>query len=222
MAQEDSQPRPHLSKRRILEAAVKVMDEDGLEAVTMRRLGRELGVEAMSLYNHVEDKQAILEGVCEVVMGEYEFPRRAGDWTQEVRAGGRAWRKLLKAHPNAIPLFSERRKPMTSVEALKPMESALDMLRRAGLSEEDTVQAFRAFGSYIFGFVLMEVGNMYAGTGSGTAEVPDPSEMARLLPADQLPRFVELLPQLTMCDAEADFEFGMDLLIAGLHARLSN
>src|SRR3989442_1790646 len=178
MALEDSQPKPHLSKRRILEAAVKVMDENGLEAVTMRRLGRELGVEAMSLYNHVEDKHAILEGLCEAVMAEYEFPALTDDWLADARAGATAWRRLLKPHPNVIPLFAERHKPMTSVDALKPMEGAFDILRRAGLSGHDVVQAFRAFGGYIMGFVLMETGNLYA---AGGIQVPDPEQLAQIL-----------------------------------------
>src|SRR5437870_5886259 len=99
MAIEDSQPRPHLSRKRILRAALQVMDQEGLEAVTMRRLGRELGVEAMSLYNHVKDKEAILEGILEVVMAEFEFPEETGDWEADVRAGARAWRRLMIAHP---------------------------------------------------------------------------------------------------------------------------
>ena len=216
MAIEDSQPRPHLSRKRILEAAVQVMDEEGIEAVTMRRLGRELGVEAMSLYNHVDDKQAILEGICEAVMADYEFSEPSGDWVDDARAGARAWRRLLKAHPNVIPLFHDRRKPMTSVDALKPMEGAFEILRRAGLSEQDAVHAFRAFGGFIMGFMLMETGNVYAVAGFDTS---DPQQITQVLPADRLPRIVELMPYLSSGDADEDFEFGLDLLLAGLRAK---
>ncbi len=211
--------REPLTRDRIIRAALRIMDEEGLEAVTMRRIGRELGVEAMSLYNHVKDKEDILDGITEMVMGEFEFPEDAGHWIEVARAGARAWRRMLKSHPNVMTLLSERKHPMTSIEALRPMEFAFDVLRRSGLSEQETVQAFRSFGGYIFGFVMMEVGNLVAGVGGGIDAV-DPAALAAMLPADRLPRFLELLPELVNCDIEADFEFGLDLLLAGLEARL--
>src|SRR3954469_2681663 len=105
--------REPLTRERVIEAALGVMDAEGLEAVTMRRIGRELGVEAMSLYNHVEDKAAILDGICEVVMAEFAFPKESADWRQLVRSGARAWRDMLRAHPNVIALFAERKHPLS-------------------------------------------------------------------------------------------------------------
>ena len=80
------------------------MDEEGLEAVTMRRIGRELGVEAMSLYNHVEDKDDILDGITERVMNEFEFPASTDDWAEDARAMSREWRRLLSVHPSVLPV----------------------------------------------------------------------------------------------------------------------
>src|SRR4029079_17183606 len=102
MAIEELQARPSLSRERVLRAAVEIMDAEGIEAVTMRRIGRELGVEAMSLYNHVEDKAAILDGICEVVMAEFSFPPETEDWEELARAGARGWRDMLRSHPNVI------------------------------------------------------------------------------------------------------------------------
>jgi AcrR family transcriptional regulator len=219
MATNELQERRSLTRERILRAAVGIMDTEGLEAVTMRRLGRELGVEAMSLYNHVEDKAAILDGICEVVMAEFAFPSETDDWEQLARAGARAWREMLRAHPNVIALFAERKNPPSSVQALRPMEFALDVLKRTGLPDADVVRAFRVFGGYIMGFVLMEQSNML--TGVGGVEQRTPAEIAALLDEEQVPAFASLLPHLVSCDTDENFEFGLELLIAGIRSRIA-
>src|ERR671911_311150 len=114
--------RAPLTRRRILEAAVRIMDADGLDAVTMRRLGRELGVEAMSLYNHVQDKDDILEGVTERVMNEFEFPPSAGHWAEDARAMSREWRRLLGLHPSVCQLLAERHKPLDGLATFRAMD----------------------------------------------------------------------------------------------------
>ncbi|MFB3739067.1 MAG: TetR/AcrR family transcriptional regulator [Candidatus Velamenicoccus archaeovorus] len=217
--QVQSRPRREpLTRERVIRAALRVMDAEGLEAVTMRRVGREVGVEAMSLYNHVRDKEDLLDGITELVMSELEPPPESADWVEQARAAAHGWRRVLKSHPNVVRLLAERKHPMTSVTALKPMEYALDILRRAGLSEEGAVQALHSIGGYLFGFVMMEVGNLMAGNPSfGPAE--DPDELLRLIPAEELPRFVELAPFLARCDMDATFDFGLELLLAGIRAR---
>jgi AcrR family transcriptional regulator len=208
--------RERLTRARIVRAALRIMDAEGLEAVTMRRVGRELGVEAMSLYNHVDDKEDILHGVIEAVMGDFEFPEEAADWKQTAIRTAQAWRNLLKAHPNVITLMSEQRKPMTSPTALRPMEHALEVLRRAGLSEEETVRAFRAIGGYIQGFVLAEVANMFGGEEGFELS---PEEVANAMPLEDLPFIAAHLPHLFLCDFDAEFEYGLDLMIRGLEAK---
>jgi AcrR family transcriptional regulator len=211
--------REPLTRERILRAALHVMDAEGLEAVTMRRLGRELGVEAMSLYNHVEDKEAILEGILEVVMAEFEFPNETGDWEADVRAGARAWRRLMIAHPTVIALFAESKHPASSPERLRPMEWAFDVLGRGGLSEDEVVHTFRAFGGYIMGSVLNEVANPVPGVADRDHRA-EHEQLARALPTDEFPNLARLLPLMAECDAEVDFEFGLDLLMAGLRAKV--
>jgi AcrR family transcriptional regulator len=218
---ESSTPRRRepVTRDRILRAALHVMDEEGLEAVTMRRLGRELGVEAMSLYNHVADKEAILEGILEVVMDDFEFPDETGDWEADVRAGARAWRRLMTAHPTVIALFAESKHPASSPERLRPMEWAFEILGRGGLSEIEVVHAFRAFGGYIMGSVLNEVANPVPGVGDRDHRA-EHEQLAGALPPTEFPNLVRLLPLMAECDAEVDFEFGLDLLIAGLRAKV--
>jgi len=214
-----SHRREPLTRERILRAALNVMDQEGLEAVTMRRLGRELGVEAMSLYNHVEDKEAILEGILEVVMAEFEFPEETGNWEADVRAGARAWRRLMIAHPTVIALFAESKHPASSPERLRPMEWAFEILGRGGLSEDEVVHAFRAIGGYIMGSVLNEVANPVPGMVDRDHRA-EHEQLAGALPPTEFPNLVRLLPLMAECDAEVDFEFGLDLLIAGLRAKV--
>src|SRR5436190_3270941 len=219
MATDELQERRSLSRERILRAAVDIMDSEGIEAVTMRRIGRELGVEAMSLYNHVEDKAAIMDGICEIVMAEFAFPPETDDWEELARAGARAWRDMLRSHPNVIALFAERKHAPSSVAALRPMEFALAVLQRTGLSDDEVVRTFRVFGGYILGFVLMEEGNMLSGVGG--VDKPTPADVAALLDTDEVPSFVSLLPQLVECDTDENFDFGLELLIAGIRSRIA-
>src|SRR3990170_2509500 len=125
-AQPSVEPRPRrepLTRRRVIATALRLMDEEGIEALSMRRIGRELGVEAMSLYNHVKDKEDILDGITELVMTEFEFPEPHQDWRETVLETARAWRRMLKAHPKVLTLLSERKHPMESIEAFLPMDS---------------------------------------------------------------------------------------------------
>jgi TetR/AcrR family tetracycline transcriptional repressor len=211
-------PREPLTRDRIVQAAVRIMDTEGLEAVTMRRIGRELGVEAMSLYNHVADKEDILAGVVEAVMAEFELSDGAGgEWAERGRAAARAWRELLKAHPNVITLMSEQRKPMTTLRALRPMEDAIGTIRASGLSDQEAAKAFRAFGGYIQGFVLAEVANLFGGDDVRVL----PEEISDTLPIDQLPNLAATLPYLFRCDFDDAFEYGLDLMIRGVEAKVA-
>jgi AcrR family transcriptional regulator len=209
--------RDPLTRQRIIRAALEIMDREGLEAVSMRRIGRELGVEAMSLYNHVRDKEDILDGICEEVLAEFQLPQ-VDDWVEAARLGAHEYRRLLRAHPNVITLMSERKGPFTNPDSLRAYEFALDLFRSVGLSKEDSVKAFHTFGGYILGYVMMELGPMLGGS-LDEAHVRAHQEMARLVEAADLPRLREALPHLGACDVEEQFDFGLDLLIQGLRSR---
>jgi AcrR family transcriptional regulator len=212
---EQTTRREPLTKERIVEAALRVMDAEGLEAVTMRRIGRELGVEAMSLYNHVEDKDDILSGVTERVMTGFDYPPFTGDWFEDGRAMAREWRRLLGLHPSVCQLLAERHKPLEGLAAFGAMDAALGLLRSAGLSERDAAQAFNALGSYILGYVTMEQGLML-GNDEDHAKQHDLAMDA--LRGSGLDNVVACLPHFADCDTDQQFEFGLDLIFRGIRA----
>ena len=213
-------PREPLTRERIVEVALRVMDADGLEAVTMRRIGRELGVEAMSLYNHVEDKEDILDRVTEMVMAKFEIPAPTGDWVADMKTAAREWRRVLRLHPNVMRLLAERHKPLESLDSFRPMEAALEVISRGGFSMREVVQAFNAFGGYIMGFVMMEQGLMLGRSHEHGLE-PEADELVRALAQADLPRLLEALPHFVECSTDEQFNFGLDLLIEGLRARMA-
>jgi TetR/AcrR family tetracycline transcriptional repressor len=202
-----------LTRDRIVDATLHIMDTEGLDAVSMRRVAREVGVEAMSLYNHVRDKDDLLNGVIERVMGGFAFPDRDqhDDWVVYGRRLAYAWRDVLRAHPPVMQLFAER-KHGTSLDTLRPMEAALEVLRGAGLGEREAVQAFHTIGGFIFGYVMMESG--YLPGGQQNAQMFPP------VPPDELPNVAACLPYLADCDFDGEFAFGLDLMLEGLRAKI--
>ncbi|MBA3737781.1 MAG: TetR/AcrR family transcriptional regulator [Actinobacteria bacterium] len=209
--------REPLTRDRVIEAALRVMDEEGLDAVSMRRVAREVGVEAMSLYHHVEDKEDLLDGICEHIMAGFEFPDPVEDWAENCKRGARAWRRLLQAHPAVMRLFAEQRGPTRSIESMRPMEFALRILRASGLSDRDTAQAFHAFGGYIQGFVIMELGSIAGGSDEEHTKMH--AELADTLP-DEFPSLRAVSRYFAECDSDEQFEFGLDLLMRGLEAKV--
>ena len=219
MKTEASQAQPTrrepLSKERIVDAALHVMDTESLDAVTMRRIGRELGVEAMSLYNHVEDKDDILNGVTERVMTEFEYPERTGEWMEDTSAMAREWRRLLNLHPSVCQLLAERHKPLEGLAAFGAMDAALGLLREAGLSNRDAAQAFNALGSYILGYVTMEQGLML---GNDADHARQHDQAMEALQGSGLDNVVACLPHFAECNTDQQFEFGLDLIFRGIRA----
>jgi TetR/AcrR family tetracycline transcriptional repressor len=200
-----------LSRRRVLEAAVRFADREGLGSLTMRRLGAELGVEAMSLYNHVPNKGALLDGMVEVLLEEVEIPPRSKDWEERIRDGYRAFRRLAHEHPNVFPLLVER--PPETMDGVWLVEEFLQTLREAGFGAEEALHAFRSLSSYTFGYAMAEI--------RGFTLEPDGSRLgARALSPEEFPNICELGPYLDRVDHDREFEFGLDLILSGLRTRL--
>ena len=208
--------RERLTRDRVVEAALHIMDTEGLDAVTMRRVAREVGVEAMSLYNHVRDKEDLLDGIRLRVFSEFAFDPSGGDPYENGREVARAWRNLLKSHPHMLELLAEEHRPPATLEAFRPMEIALAVLRGMGVPDDETMQVFHAFGGYIQGFAMMEsqldFGNKLGGD-SGVAELS-----SRIDPGE-LPCLAAALPSMADCDVDAQFDLGLDLMMAGIRAR---
>jgi TetR/AcrR family transcriptional regulator, tetracycline repressor protein len=206
-----STKRRPLDRRRILEAAVRFVDREGLEALSMRKLGAELGVEAMSLYNHVPNKGALLDGMVEVLLGELEVPPEDEAWEERVREAYRAFRKVALEHPNVFPLLVVR--PPDTMDGVWLVEEFLKTLRGAGFDPDTALHAFRALSSYASGYAMAEI--------RGFAMEPAGSRLGTTsLPEGEFPHIHELDAQLGRVDRDAEFEFGLDLILAGLRERL--
>jgi AcrR family transcriptional regulator len=203
--------REPLSRQRVLEAGVAYVDREGLEALSMRKLGADLGVEAMSLYNHVPNKSALLDGMVEVLLGGLRIPPKDEDWEGRIRGAYRSLRMLARQHPNVFPLLMER--PPDTMDGVWLVEEFLETLGSAGFDAKTALHAFRALSSYVTGYAMAEIRGFAmepAGTRPG----------ARDLTTDQFPRLSELRPVLGDIDRDAEFEFGLDLIFTGLRAQL--
>ena len=142
--------RATLTRQRVLEAAVELADRDGIESVSMRRLGQELGVEAMSLYTHVRSKDDLLGGMVEVVMGQVRARRRGGDWKATLRRAVLAARGVLLRHPWAPAIIETRAAPGPAT--LRQYDTVMGILREGGFSLELTHHAIHLMGSRLLGF----------------------------------------------------------------------
>jgi TetR/AcrR family tetracycline transcriptional repressor len=208
--------RERLTRERVIDAALQVMDSEGLDAVSMRRVAREVGVEAMSLYNHVHDKEDLLAGIQQRVFSEFSFEAVPGDPFGNGARVAHAWRDLMRAHPALIEIMAEKHQAPISVEALRPMEKALQVLRAMGVPDPEVMQVFHAFGGYIQGFVMMESQLAFADR--------DPThfhEVLDQLSSQDLPCVAAAMPYMADCDLDQQFDFGLDLMLQGLKSRFS-
>ena len=203
--------RSPLNRERILKEAVRFVDREGLEALSMRKLGAELGVEAMSLYNHVPNKSGLLDGMVEVLLGELRVPPEDHGWEERVRDGYRAFRRLAREHPNVFPLLVNR--PPETMDGVWLVEEFLRTLQDVGFDAETALHAFRALTSFTFGYAMAEI--------RGFALEPDGARPgAQKIEPKEFPRISELRSRLETVDHDAEFEFGLSLILAGLRERL--
>jgi AcrR family transcriptional regulator len=205
-------PRVPLSRERVLRAAIGLADETGIGTLSMRRLGQELGVEAMSLYNHVANKEDILGGMVDIVMGEIELPAVGADWKAAIRRTAISAYEVLLGHPWAANLVLSG--PGLSYARLRYMDGILGALRNGGFSAEMTDHAYHALDSHIMGFTLWQVG-----ISAGLANISSVEDFLRQLDQDAYPHLVEHAQQhLNERDPEdeGEFAFGLDLILDGL------
>ena len=203
-------PRPALTRERIIDAARVLIDDDGLDALSMRKLGASLGVEAMSLYNHVDNKDDVLDGVLESLLAEVDIPAAELPWRVRLRDLALAFRAVATSHPAMIPLFSSRR--VRSERGWAPLVCAYEILRGEGLEPADAVDAFFTAASFVLGFALTEVGALAELRGTRLPDDLGSSDAAVL---------VELGGELLGTDPDRRFESGLDLILAGLERRIA-
>jgi len=215
-----TQPKPRedarvpLSRERVIDAAIRIADESGLESLTMRRLAQELGVEAMSLYYYVANKEEILNAIADVVVGEWELPSPGAEWKAAIRRTAVSAHEILVRHRWAASLVLSG--AGVSGARLQYMNSIMGSLREAGFSADQTDHAYHALESHIMGFTLWEVG-MNLGSAEELAALA--TGFLEQLSVDEFPYVAEHVHQhLKPRDPkdEGSFAFGLDLILDGL------
>jgi AcrR family transcriptional regulator len=208
-----TEPRLPLSRQRILQAALELVDEGGIEALTMRRLGQVLGFEAMSLYNHVSNKDEVIDGLLDLVLEESEPPSPAGDWDAAVRTSAISVHDALRRHPWSCALLMSpgRIRPAR----LRYMDLLLGRIRGAGFSAETTYNAYHVLDGHIFGFSLWEASHTYSAEDVERFE----AKFAETITPTEFPHLHEHAEQHFSEGPHREvsaFELGLDLIVDGL------
>lgn len=212
--------RAPLSRDQVLDAAVALADERGSEGLTMRKLAKELGVEAMSLYNHVDNKDDLLDGMIDIVFGEIEAPAAGGDWKAELRKRAVSTREALQRHRWAIGEMEGRTNHGPT--NLRLHNAVLGCLREAGFSVEMTVHAYSAQDAYIYGFALQQR-DMASETPEDFAAEASRQMREYATALVDFPYLVEVVGGYvaeTGYDYDAEFLFGLDLILDRLEQLL--
>jgi len=205
--------RAPLRRERVLAAAVELADKDGLDALTMRRLGQQLGVEAMSLYHHVANKEDVLDGIVDLVFAEIELPTAGAGWKSAMRVRAISAREALLRHPWATSLMQSRTRPGPAT--LRHHDAVLGSLRKAGFTLIMAAHAFSVIDGYVYGFALQQI-NLPLQSPEQVAVVGE--SLLRQL-AGEYPHLAEMITEHAMkpgYDYAEEFEFGLDLILDGL------
>jgi TetR/AcrR family transcriptional regulator, tetracycline repressor protein len=208
-------PRGSLSRERIIEVALALLDEDGAGGLSMRRLAERLDVAPNALYSHVRDKADLIDGLVDEVYAGLDFtPEPSGDWTEQLATLGRAIRDHLRAHPAVVPLAFQQ--PALGPHGLRLGEAIYGVLRPAGFPDRVVVGTVYALLTYVLGFVALEVPR--AGTDRQTSDefVRRLRAYFAALPPGEFPHHVDLAPLLARISTDDQFDFGLQTFLDGL------
>ena len=211
--------RTGLDRRTILAAAVVVIDRDGLRSFTMRRLGDYLGVEAMAIYHHLPGREAVLDGVVDLVVdelyGDPDVHLGSVEWQDFLQRLAHGVRRIALAHPEVFPLVATRppQAPWIKppIRSLRWIQEMLVTLRRCGFSDAAAVAAYQGFSSFLLGHLLLEVSAQGADT--GPVDAPDPEEGDRQNGLAEYPLLQQLEPLLTVNRSAEEFEKSLESLL---------
>ena len=217
--------RPRLTRQDVLATALRLIDEDGVDALTMRRLGRALDRDPMRLYRFAASKGELLDGVVELVLEELEVPSSAPaqGWSEVLRATAHRYRRIALRHPHIVPLLVTR--PLATplglrpVGTLRPLEALLELLVSAGFEPHGALHAYRLYMGFLQGHVLTEL----------QERVHDPDETDALLrlglyrlPPREFPRLRSLATALAEFDGAQELDEGLDIVLGGLGRQLAS
>lgn len=181
----------------------------------MRRLADQLRVDPMSIYNHVDGKDALLDGLADALWDQVEAPRRDSNWKEAFRSLASSLRSLAHAHPHAYGLLFSR--GVLPEPALRAFDASLAALERAGLDRQAAAEMLRTLLSYAVGYGMLELPGASV---SGSTELERLVSIARSVPRDAPAKLVEVARLMAECDMDFQFELGLDLIITGLEVRL--
>ena len=208
------QRRAPLTKESVLQAALKLADQGGLEALSMRKLGQALGVEAMALYYHFANKERVLDGIVDLVFGEIELPQAGADWKSAMRRRAISVRDALLRHRWAIGLMESRTNPGPA--NLRHHDAVIGCLRAAGFDMAAAATAYSLLDSYIYGFAMTKMNLPFDDT-SDIAEMAE--SMLEPFPVGEYPNLAAFITEHAMqpgYDYADEFEVGLDVILDGL------
>lgn len=211
--------RPALSRERVIDAAVQLADAGGISVVTMRRVAEHLGVEAMSLYHHVANKDEILDALVDRVFAEIDLPSADLDWATAMRRRAASARTAIRRHSWALGMMDSRQNAGTFT--LRHHDAVLGCLRSAGFSVAEAAHAFSLLDSYVYGFVLQETSLPFQ---NGTELEDVAAGLQAAMPPGEFPHLTELMVEHALRPDYAyadEFDIGLDLILEGLARRLA-
>jgi AcrR family transcriptional regulator len=213
MTNQKTETRKPLSSARVLQAAVALADEAGLDAFSMRGLAQELGVVPMALYKHVANKEELLDGMVDIVFGEIELPSEALDWRSAMRRRAISTREALKRHGWAIGMMESRHPGPAN---LRNHDTVMGCLRKAGFSFPMAIHAYSVQDAYIYGFALQERDTGFKTPDSAGEAARRRAETIGAL--ESYPYLVEIATKLSKSgyDNAVEFAWGLDLILEGL------
>ncbi len=208
--------RPTLTRDRVIAAAVALADAIGVDALTIRKLAVELDVKPMTIYHHIPNKEAIIDGMVDLVFGEIDLPPTDLDWKRAIRQRAASARVVLARHPWAAPLMESRTSPGPAT--LRHHDAVLGCLRAGGFSIEMTAHAYAVIDAFVYGFALQEA-SLPATSGDEMADLAE--AMTAAMPVGEYPHLVEFTTGHVLrpgYDFGVEFDFGIDLILDGLDA----
>jgi AcrR family transcriptional regulator len=210
-----------MTRELVLHAALELIDRDGVEGLSMRRLGRTLGRDPMTFYRYAPSKAALLDGVVELVLEQLRVDTTDPDWAGQLRVVARSYRQLALSHPRVVPLLVTR--PLATplglrpLGTLRPLEATLELLIRAGFTDIDALHIYRSLIGFLHGHVLNELQEL-------VDNHDETDELLRLglqrLPLPEFPLLRGLAPALANYDGAGELERGLDILFSGLQSQL--
>jgi len=202
-----------LNREKIFKAALQILDEGGLDNLSMRKLGMKLDVKAMSLYNHVKNKQSLFDGIIDLIFKEMSAQKVTSDWKFDLRQLAYSFHTVLVEHPNILPLIATR--PVKTQVGIEKVEYIFSILKRGKISGIKALYTLHVLVSFITGYAFLEVATVKAETKLNTCISVE--KMQTSIDLKQFPCVFELLPNMILYNSKEEFDYGLELIFKSLN-----